>query len=156
MRVKLVLILLCAFFNLQSPWILAEDLFDDELISRSIDDSDLTELVDIEKALNSNNNIFSGYNNGTLIALNKITAKSLEITLKKNESIFFGNVEIKLFKCYKNSDLYDSDSFMLISVNESSKYEDQKLIYQGWLSASNLSLSFIEHPIYEIFAKNCH
>ncbi len=95
------------------------------------------------------------YTQGKVIALNKITATSKELSLKLNKSQYFGNIRIKLHKCIKNLDPYNEDNYMLVTITEHKIDEDPKLIFQGWLISSSISVSTFEHPIYEIFAKNC-
>jgi hypothetical protein len=92
---------------------------------------------------------------GKIIALNKITATSKELVLKPNEPQYFGNIQIKLHKCIKNLDPYNEDNYMLLTITEHKIDEDAMLIFQGWIISSSISVSTFEHPIYEIFAKNC-
>ncbi|WP_341747805.1 DUF2155 domain-containing protein [Candidatus Tisiphia endosymbiont of Dascillus cervinus] len=95
------------------------------------------------------------YSIGKVISLNKITATSKELVLKPNEPQYFGNIQIKLHKCIKNLDPYNEDNYMLLTITEHKIDEDAMLIFQGWIISSSISVSTFEHPIYEIFAKNC-
>lgn len=90
-----------------------------------------------------------------VVALNKITATSQELLLKLNEPQYFGNIQITLHKCLANPDPYNEDAYMLVTINEHKIDEDPTLIFQGWLLSSSLSLSTLEHPVYELFAKEC-
>lgn len=114
----------------------------------------------------SNNDVFNeaeSYSNtetnycniAKIVALNKITAKSQTLTFKLGEAEYFGNVEIKIHKCLKNNNPYSPYSSILITVVESKTDEDPITIFQGWMVSSNISISTLEHPIYEIFAKDC-
>lgn len=98
---------------------------------------------------------FKNCTKAKIIALNKITAKSKEITLKIGESQYFGNIEIKIHKCLKSLDPYLPNNDILLTVIEQKIDEDQMAIFQGWLISSNISVSTFEHPVYEIFAKDC-
>lgn len=95
------------------------------------------------------------YDNGKIIVLNKITATSKELNLKRGESKYFGNIRITLHKCTQNLDPYNEDNYMLFTVTEHKIDEDPISIFQGWLFSSSISISSLEHPIYEIFAQNC-
>lgn len=95
------------------------------------------------------------FNTAKLIALNKITAKSKELILKIGEAKYFGNIEIKVHKCLKSLDLYLPDNKILFTVIENKIDEDPLLVFQGWMMSSNISVSSFEHPIYEIFARDC-
>ena len=110
--------------------------------------------------LNPSDNIndgseFKNYTNGKIIALNKITATSEKINFKVGEEKYFGNIKIKLHKCIKNLDPYNEDNYLLVTITEYKIDEDPNLLFQGWLISSSISLSTFEHPIYEIFAKDC-
>lgn len=95
------------------------------------------------------------YDNGKIIVLNKITATSKELNLKLGESKYFGNIQITLHKCVKNLDPYNEDNNILLTVTEHKIDEDPILTFQGWLFSSSISISSLEHPIYEILAQNC-
>ncbi|GAA5252727.1 DUF2155 domain-containing protein [Candidatus Rickettsia kedanie] len=109
--------------------------------------------------LNPNDNIDSSeltnYTNGKIVALNKITATSEEINFKVGEEKYFGNIKIKLHKCIKNLDPYNEDNYLLMTITEYKIDEDPNLLFQGWMISSSMSLSTFEHPIYEIFVKDC-
>lgn len=92
---------------------------------------------------------------GKIIALNKITATSKELVLKTGEPEYFGNIKITLHKCAKNLDPYAEDNYLLLTITEHKIDEDPILLFQGWMISSSISLSTFEHPIYEIFAKEC-
>src|SRR5262245_24723831 len=64
-----------------------------------------------------------------IIALNKITAKSQVLRIPVGKSIYFGNVEIKAYKCLKNIDPYHPESKILVSVVESKVDEDQTVLF---------------------------
>jgi hypothetical protein len=98
---------------------------------------------------------FEEYDKAEIIALNKITAKSVTLIIKKNESKYFGNIQIKAAKCVKNKDPYNPESKVLIKITENKLDEDPFLLFNGWMFSSSISLSTFEHPVYEVFAKNC-
>lgn len=118
-------------------------------------------------SVNANTSVFSDlnghdyhyvlkkYNNARIIALNKITAKSNEIVIKVGHNCYFGNIEVKVHKCFKNIDPYSPDSKILLTVTENKADEEPIKIFQGWLYSSSISFSTFEHPIYEIFANDC-
>jgi hypothetical protein len=95
------------------------------------------------------------YNSAKIIAINKITAQSKEIILKSGEPKYFGNIEIKVYKCYKDVNPYNPDSKILLAITEEKVDEEPTILFQGWMMSSNISISTFEHPVYEIFAKDC-
>ncbi|MFK8040458.1 MAG: DUF2155 domain-containing protein [Rickettsiaceae bacterium] len=90
-----------------------------------------------------------------IIALNKITAQKMELTMNLNEPQYFDNIEITAYKCVKNLDQYNPDNQILITVYEYKADDDKLLIFKGWIINSDASISLLEHPIYEVFAKDC-
>ena len=90
------------------------------------------------------------------VALNKVTSKSEKFSVKIGESTFFGNIEIRLIKCYKSSDIYNPIDKILLRVDEHKIDSDPDTIFQGWLFSSNPSISGVKHPVYEIIAIRCY
>ena len=90
-----------------------------------------------------------------IILLNKITAKYKEIILAHESIEFFANLSVKLHICLQNKSLYKNDNLMLITVYDNKIDDDRLLIFHGWVSSSNPSLSPIEHPVYEVMPQEC-
>ena len=95
------------------------------------------------------------YNTAKVIAVNKITAQSKEVILKVGEAKYFGNIEIKVHKCYKDLNPYNPDNKILLTIVEEKVDEEPATLFQGWMMSSNISISTFEHPVYKIFAKDC-
>ena len=90
-----------------------------------------------------------------IITLNKITAKSEEMILKSNAPQYFGNIELILYRCLKHQDQYSPDNKALIKITEHKLHEDPVKVFQGWLFSSSITASTFEHPVYEVFVKEC-
>ncbi|MGI4776242.1 MAG: DUF2155 domain-containing protein [Janthinobacterium lividum] len=90
-----------------------------------------------------------------IIAMNKITAKTEDITLKLEESKYFGNIKIVAYKCHKKHNPYNVEYQALLSISEDKVDEENRILFQGWMFSSDLSISTFEHPVYEIFLKDC-
>ncbi|WP_425363058.1 DUF2155 domain-containing protein [Candidatus Tisiphia endosymbiont of Hybos culiciformis] len=155
-----IMVVLCII----APYGQAEDTVQDiEFFDTTDEDSNELEINDNKINDNSLPNIPNNAENselktcplGKIVTLNKITATSKEMLLKPNEPQYFGNIQIKLHKCIKNLDPYNRDNYMLLTITEHKIDEDPMLIFQGWLISSSISVSTFEHPIYEIFAKDC-
>ena len=92
-----------------------------------------------------------------LIALDKITAKSLKIVVNLNESKRFGPLEIKILKCgrVKINDINDSVAYM--QVKDLTKNDNEQVfIFNGWTFASDPSLTPFDHAIYNLQLLNCN
>jgi hypothetical protein len=38
---------------------------------------------------------------------------------------------------------------------ENKTEEDPIMVFQGWMISSNIGISTLEHPVYEVFIKEC-
>jgi len=95
------------------------------------------------------------YSSAKLVIINKITAKSRQVTLDSGKAAFFDNMELKLHKCWKSSDVYVKNNQILVTMLENKFDEDPKLVFQGWLISGEPALSTFEHPVYEVLASEC-
>ena len=103
----------------------------------------------------SSHNIYKDTLSAKITALNKITAKSQVMIVKVGEAKFFGNIEIKIHRCLKNTDQYLPENKILLSITENKVDEDQLLLFQGWMISSNIAASTFEHAVYEVFSEEC-
>lgn len=94
-----------------------------------------------------------------LVILNKITAKSVRKLFNLDELYNFGNLSFQIDRCVKNTDLFNANNLALLSVYDQKPTQEKplekSLIFYGWLISSNLSISNIEHPVYEIMVMDC-
>jgi hypothetical protein len=111
---------------------------------------EVEEEVDLEKIISANY-----FSKATVLITNKITAKSQLLTVNVGASAFFGNIEIFPLKCWKSPSKYNPESKAYIRVVERRIDEDSKNIFRGWFFSSSISLSTMEHPIYEISIIDC-
>jgi hypothetical protein len=158
---RLILLVLFLFCTTYSYSVLnAASVTNEEYIETGeglVDDSDLPantyDIFSVTKA--ENDSSISYCQTAKIIALNKITAKSEELIFKLGEAKYFGNIEIKIHKCLKNHNPYSPYSTILLTATENKTDEDPAIIFQGWMVSSNAAISTMQHPIYEIFAKDC-
>lgn len=97
----------------------------------------------------------------TLGLLNKRNNISEIIVLKPGETRRIGNVVVKLASCERTPPWERPDetgAFVQVLVNERAKI-DQPLrwrrIFSGWLFKNSPSLNVVEHPIYDVWVKDC-
>ena len=91
-----------------------------------------------------------------LIGLDKITAKSSELTINLNEIKKFGPLEIKILKCGKVKVNNKIDSVAYIQVKDLTiNQNEQVFIFNGWTFASDPNLSPFDHAIYDLQLVNC-
>jgi hypothetical protein len=91
-----------------------------------------------------------------LISLDKITAKSSELIVNLNENKTFGPLEIKVLKCGKAQVNNKIDSVAYIQVKDLTKGDsEQVFIFNGWIFASDPSLTPFDHAIYDLQLVDC-
>lgn len=94
-------------------------------------------------------------NSAKVRALNKITARTHILTLKKGETLKFGNLYITLNRCWKAPETQIPESKALLFIQDRVPGEDVKTVFEGWMFASSPSLSALEHPVYDVRVLEC-
>ena len=159
-KIYLILLAQLILFNSLSAEqkITTSPLINIEEIKPSFEESnDENEKISLEKNLKEKKDIKSlKSSQAILIGLDKITAKSSEITLDLNVSKKFGPLEIKILKCGKVKVNNSFDSVAYMQVKDLTKNENEKVfIFNGWTFASDPSLTPFDHAIYDLQLVNC-
>ena len=91
-----------------------------------------------------------------LIGLDKITAKTSNISLKLGEIKRFGLLEIKVIKCGKVESEDKKDEAAYIQVKDVSDTNNEKIfVFNGWTFSSTPYLQPLDHPVYDILLVSC-
>jgi hypothetical protein len=166
--VRLFLLLITVTYYLWAPYSYAEpeaeaqqdesvfDLAEGDEVGVSSSDSVFSKID--SHALKQNESGLEGsgyYTSARVNAINKITAKSRQITIQLGKPAYFDNAEITLHKCWKSPGRPTPINQILVTVTENKFDEDPKQIFQGWLISSQPALSTLEHPVYEVIAAEC-
>ena len=75
--------------------------------------------------------------------------------IKVNESVKFESLSIEILACYKNPPEEIPENFVLLRIFDRLTSSKQELIYQGWMISSSPSTTPFEHPIYDLWLKDC-
>ena len=117
--------------------------------------NDTTDVNKIKNRINilPKNNTLSA----KLIGLDKITAKTLEITVNLGEIKKFGPLEIKILKCGK-IELDNKDvSVAYLQVKDFTENQNEKVfIFNGWTFSSDPTIAPFDHAIYDLQLVNCN
>lgn len=94
--------------------------------------------------------------------LNKRNGQTRDIELKPGEAIRFGKVVVRVRACEKTApwETYpDEGAFVQLIVNErppgTTDPERWRMVFSGWLFKENPAANVVEHPIYDVWVKNC-
>ena len=96
----------------------------------------------------------------TLGFLNKRNNLSQDIVLKSGESRRIGNVIVKLASCEKSLPWEEPETgaFVQVFVEERASTQERlawRKVFSGWLFRETPSLNVVEHPVYDVWVKDC-
>ena len=95
--------------------------------------------------------------NAQLIGLDKITAKTLDITINLGEVKKFGPLEIKILKCGKLNLENKKVSVAYLQVKDLTENENEKIfIFNGWTFSSDPTIAPFDHAIYDLQLVSCN
>ncbi|MDP2697033.1 DUF2155 domain-containing protein [Thalassospira sp.] len=91
-----------------------------------------------------------------LQGLDKITARISTFTVPVGQSAQFGTLSITVDACFRTppEERPESASFLEIVDTRLSDGESQS-VFSGWMFASSPGLSALEHPVYDVWVKEC-
>lgn len=90
-----------------------------------------------------------------LQGLDKVTARISSITAPLNEAVRFGTLEIIVHRCTKRPPEETPESAVLLEIHDVKPGESRVLLFKGWMFASSPALSALEHPVYDVWVKDC-
>ncbi|MFZ4763280.1 MAG: DUF2155 domain-containing protein [Alphaproteobacteria bacterium] len=89
-------------------------------------------------------------------ALDKVTARLSQITLKLGETQRFGQIYMVLKSCYAPPPEEKPEAVAFLQVWEKKAEKDKSnWVYSGWMFASSPGLAAIDHPIYDVWLISC-
>ena len=91
-----------------------------------------------------------------IIALDKITAKTSDISLFLGETKKFGLLEIKALKCGNVESQSEQGQAAYIQVKDlSDNLNNQVFVFNGWTFSSSTTLNPLDHPVYDFWLVGC-
>jgi len=91
--------------------------------------------------------IFSG--------LDKITGRITNFDVYINETVQFGALQVTPRVCYTRPPNETPNTDAFLDVSEITLQGETRPIFTGWMFASSPGLHAIEHPIYDVWLKDC-
>jgi hypothetical protein len=97
----------------------------------------------------------------TIGLINKRNNITQDIVLKPGESRQVGNVIVKLATCERTApweDPQETGAFVQLFVEERASIQDKlswHKVFSGWLFKNAPSLNVVEHPVYDVWVKDC-
>lgn len=90
-----------------------------------------------------------------LAALDKITTQLSTIEIRRNQTVRFGTLEITLRYCRANPPEETPESVAFLEIIDVGHNQQSKKVFSGWMFASSPALSPLEHPVYDVWVKEC-
>ena len=103
-------------------------------------------------------NIFSEPLEGyavNLQILDKITSQIKTIEINVNDTYKFGTLKIEIYACYKRPPEEIPEDFILLKIFDTLQDSNLERVYQGWMISSSPATTPFEHPIYDVWMKEC-
>jgi len=92
-----------------------------------------------------------------LQGLDKITARISTFEVPVGQVAKFGTLLIRVDACYRTppEELPESATFLNVSDVPDDGRETREQLFSGWMFASSPGLSALEHPVYDVWLKEC-
>ena len=87
--------------------------------------------------------------------LDKITGRITTFEVSVDETVQFGALQVTPRACYTRSqdEAPKTDSF--VEVDEITLTREIRRIFTGWMFADSPGLNAVEHPVYDVWLKDC-
>ncbi len=90
-----------------------------------------------------------------LQALDKVTARITSLEVPVGKTATFGTLRILIHACRKAPPEDPPESAAHLDIIEIRPGAAEKPLFSGWMFASSPALSALEHPVYDIWVKDC-
>ncbi|EJF75133.1 DUF2155 domain-containing protein [Bartonella alsatica] len=87
--------------------------------------------------------------------LDKITGRTTRFEVSLGEVYQYGALQVTPRVCYTSSKDEPTRTTGFIEVNEITLDKKVRRIFTGWMFADSPGLNAIEHPIYDVWLKDC-
>lgn len=87
--------------------------------------------------------------------LDKETARVSSIEANVGEEIQFGTLKIKVHHCEMAPKDERPESIAFLSVVDTQNGKEDLPLFNGWMFSSSPALSALDHPVYDLWVKNC-
>ena len=91
----------------------------------------------------------------TLQGLDKQTARVYIIDAPIGKVIEFGTLRILVHRCLQSAPEDQPESKAFVVISENKKNAGSPVLFSGWMFASSPAISALDHPVYDVWVKNC-
>lgn len=90
-----------------------------------------------------------------LQGLDKVTARISTFEAPIGADVRFGTLDIVVKRCVKAPPEESPESAAFLQIKELREGEAPRELFDGWMFASSPALSALEHPVYDVWVKDC-
>lgn len=87
--------------------------------------------------------------------LDKVTARISPVEVPVGGTVRVGTLEIAVERCLKRSPEEPPESAAFLTIREVRPGEAPVRHFEGWMFASSPALNALEHPVYDVWVKDC-
>lgn len=95
------------------------------------------------------------YSTAVLQTLDKVTGRVSTLEAPIEQTVRFGTLDIMVRSCRKRPPEETPESAAFLEVTEIKRGETPRRVFVGWMFASSPAISAIEHPVYDVWVKDC-
>ena len=90
-----------------------------------------------------------------LRALDKITARTIDIQAPVDETVRFGTLDITVRYCRTRPPEEPPETFAFLEIDDEPPGRVRRQVFSGWMFASSPALNPLEHPVYDVWVLSC-
>ncbi len=87
--------------------------------------------------------------------IDKITGRIITFDVYIDETVQFGALQVTPRVCYSRPNTEDPKTDSFVEVDEITLDRKIRRIFTGWMFAESPGLNAVEHPIYDVWLKDC-
>lgn len=90
-----------------------------------------------------------------LRALDKVTARTVDLEVPVDEPIRFGTLIVTVRYCRTRPPEEPPETFAFLEIDEEPDSRAAVRLFTGWMIASSPALNPLEHPVYDVWVVGC-
>lgn len=91
-----------------------------------------------------------------LQGLDKVTARISTLEANLGQTVSFGSLSITVRRCQRSRPDQKLERAAFVEIdNTDPATKQKKRVFSGWMFMSNPAISALEHPVYDVWVKDC-
>lgn len=91
-----------------------------------------------------------------LLGLDKVTARISTLEANIGQTVTFGSLSITVRRCQRSRPDQKLERAAFLEIDSTDPATKQKKrVFSGWMFMSNPAISALEHPVYDVWVKDC-